>query len=187
LYLVTAKEFDEVRQAWLIDPNDPRNIGRLKTRRSLAKQRRMRVIRIPDHLLPLAKQLMAEYPSGPIFRRESGQPWTKVRIATRFGRTRAAINKAAKKEVIRKGVTLYSARHAFCTRWILAKKDTWVLATLLNTSVRMLTQTYAHLFDKDKVMLEALNDFHEQERQDRGTGQSPNTAASAPATVSAVA
>src|SRR5262249_52464515 len=48
MYLARADEWDEARQAIVIDPADPRTIGRLKTRRHLLRAGQKRVIRIPD-------------------------------------------------------------------------------------------------------------------------------------------
>src|SRR5262249_38634711 len=47
IYLARADEWDVQLQALVLDPNDLRNVGRLKNRRHLKRKGRKRIIRIP--------------------------------------------------------------------------------------------------------------------------------------------
>jgi integrase len=162
IYLAKASEWDEARWAFVIRAI-PENRGRYK----LAYLGEDRTVYIPDDLVPLAKELTGRYPEGPIFRTESGQPWTRATLCARFTSIKKAANRAAAtvgSPPVRKGVTAYSLRHAYVTRWIEQDRPVWKLCELLNTSEAMLRYHYSHLFQRTESLREALNDF------DRGTG-----------------
>jgi site-specific recombinase XerD len=158
LYLARADEWNPELQAFEIDPDDPRSVGRLKTRNSLRRKGLKRTIRVKDELVPLVEKLIGEADDdGLLFRSEwNKRPWDNKSIATRFT---SLIRWASQKGKVRKKLTLYSYRHAYVTEWITADKDVMKLCELLNTSVKMLQDHYSHLFEKHKVFLDAVNDF----------------------------
>jgi site-specific recombinase XerD len=165
MYLAKASEWDEKRHAFVVK-GVPQNRGRFK----LAYLGEDRTIYIPDDLVPLARELMTQYPDGPIFRTESGMPWKNNTLCARFRSIKKAANRAASERgvpPVRKGVTAYSLRHAYVTRWIEQDRPIWKLCELLNTSEQMLRQHYSHLFERTESLREALNDF------DRGSGEQP--------------
>jgi integrase len=167
MYHAKALEWNEEKQAFVIKAS-PDERGRYK----LAHLGEDRTIYIPDDLVPVAKELMAKYPSGPIFRTESGEPWKNNTLCARFKSIKRAANKTAEKKglpQIRKGVTAYSYRHAYVTRWIEQDRPLWKLCELLNTSEAMIRQHYSHLFEKTGTLRESLNDF------DRGRGEQSAT------------
>lgn len=87
----------------------------------------------------IAKRLVKEWPEGPIFRNERGQPWDKNSINNRFKRARAA-NK------IPKGVTAYTLRHSFATSALKAGIHPEELRVLMrHSSLEMIAKHYSHL------------------------------------------
>jgi integrase len=164
MYGATAAEWDEARKAFVIKAA-PENHGRFK----LAHLGEDRVLYIPNDLVPLVKDLMRQHPAGPIFRTESGAPWSNEKLCARFHSIKEAVNKKADVP-IRKAVTSYSYRHRYVTRWIEQDRPIWKLCELLNTSEAMLRQHYSHLFERTSSLREALDDF------DRGTAGQPASA-----------
>jgi integrase len=172
MYGAKASEWNEEKRAFVIRAV-PEERGRYK----LAYLGEDRTLFIPDDLVMLAKELMTKYPEGPIFRTESGRPWSNQTICARFISIKRAANRAAEKmglPQVRKAVTAYSLRHAYVTRWIEQDRPVWKLCELLNTSEAMLRQHYSHLFERTESLREALNDF------DRGKGALPETSGGQP-------
>ena len=164
MYGATAAEWDEDRQAFVIKAT-PESRGRYK----LAHLGEDRVLYVPNDLVPLVKDLMRLRPTGPIFRTESGAPWSNQTLCARFKSIKRAVNKKGVGQ-IRKAVTGYSYRHRYVTRWIEQDRPIWKLCELLNTSEAMLRQHYSHLFERTSSLREALDDF------DRGTVGQPASA-----------
>ena len=148
--LAKAKEWDEEKKAFVIEPI-LENQGRYKLLRLGDK----RTIYIPDNLIPIARELMARHPTGPLFLTERGAPWTERSLGDRFDYMRKVITTA----VVRAKLTSYSYRHAFVTRWVLAKKYIPDLCDLLQTSEQMIRKHYNHLFEQHETLRQALNEF----------------------------
>ena len=83
-----TSEWDEAKHAFVIK-GVPEERGRYK----LAYLGGDRVIYIPDDLVPLAKELMAKYPDGPIFRTESGKSWKNSTLCARFRSIRNGVGR----------------------------------------------------------------------------------------------
>jgi integrase len=163
-----AVEWDERKKAFVIKAA-PEARGRYK----LAHLGEDRTVHLPDDLVPLAKELMAKYPDGPLFRTESGKPWKNNTLCARFKSIKKAANRVAEKRglpPVRNGVTSYSYRHAYVTRWVEQDRPLWKLCELLNTSEAMVRAHYSHLFERTETLRESLNDF------DRGRAAPPATA-----------
>lgn len=160
MYLATAEEWDEEKMAFVIKAT-PENHGRYK----LAHLGEDRIVYVPDSLVPLVKKLMANYPTGPIFRSGSGQPWNRSTLCARIKCSKAAVNNRAGQqgsEGIRKEVTCYSYRHGFVTRWLTARgdvKEVMHLCEILNTSLEMLRRHYSHLLEQTQSLRDSLNHF----------------------------
>jgi integrase len=167
VYLATAEEWHEGKRAFIVKAL-PESHGRFK----LAHLGEDRVVYIPASLVPLARELMAKYPTGPLFRTGSGKPWKENTLCARFRCTKEAANRAAARKgvpPVRKQVTGYAYRHAFITRWVEQGRHLWKLCELLNTSEAMIRQHYSHLFQRTETLQEALDEF------DRGRGERPST------------
>jgi integrase len=168
IYLARAEEWDEHKQAFIIKAV-PEEQGRFK----LAYLGEDRVVQVPNSLVPLAKELMAKYPDGPIFRTGSGKAWKNNTLCARFRSIKKAANRYAKEKglpPVREQVRAYSYRHAFVTRWVEQDRSMLKLCELLNTSEKMLREHYSHLFKQTEALREALNDF------DLGRVEAPSTA-----------
>jgi site-specific recombinase XerD len=173
MYLAKASEWVEKKKAFRVRA-EPESRGRFK----LAYLGEDRWVYIPADLVPLAKELMAKYPEGPIFRTEWGTPWDNESLCARMKSIKRAANRAAAEygvPGVRKEVKAYSWRHAFVTRWVEANKPLQVLCELLNTSEAMIRQHYSHLFERTETLLDALNDF------DQGTAAPPESPTARPA------
>jgi len=164
VYLAIAEEWNPTKQAIVIDPADPRNIGRLKNRRYLRRRGRNRIIRIPDSLLSVMEKLLKANPEGPLFRTEEGRPWQSAdQIAKRFKSLVNTVNKVAAKQgkaqVVRPAVTLYGLRHSYVTRFLNGNGPVMKLCELLNTSLEMIQAHYSHLLDEHDELLDTVNQF----------------------------
>jgi integrase len=154
MYLVTAAEWDGANQVFVIKAN-PQARGRYK----LAHLGHDRTIFIPDNLVPLARELMARYPDGPLFRTERGKPYQKSSLCSRFKTIKRAANRAAGRAAVREEVRAYSYRHAFVTRWVKQDGPLAKLCALLDTSELMVHKHYSHLFQETETLRQSLNDF----------------------------
>jgi integrase len=162
LYMARADEWDASLRGFVIDPADPRNVGRLKNRRHLLRAGKKRVIRVPAVLAERLPPLMEQFPEGPLFRQENGKPWPDARgIGQRFKSLVTAVNRYAAEQGrpgVREEVCMYSFRHAYITRWLTAGRPEMLLCELLNTSVDMLQKHYSHLFEQHAVLSAAVED-----------------------------
>jgi integrase len=153
MYLARADEWDEANKCFVIRWDDPRNEGRFK----LAHLGEDRRVYLPDRLVRLARVLMGKYPQGPFFRDENGNPWDTASICSRFTSTIDGLNRRETQAVVRDGVTAYSYRHAFVTRWLRAGHDPVHLCELIGTSLTMLHRHYSHLFQEHETLRATLN------------------------------
>src|SRR5262249_6749488 len=113
---------------------------------------------VPDYLVPLVKVQMERCPEGPIFRNDNGSPFNTRSLATKIANIRAVVNRRAGREVIPKGITCYSQRHSFVTRWMQQPgADVKHLAALLGTSITQIERTYSHLFKKHETLRESAH------------------------------
>jgi integrase len=104
------------------------------------KKRKERRIVLRGEALELVKVLAEEYPTGPLFRRTSGNPWTASGLAH-------AVRKVA--ELAGVDCSAYAFRHSVATDATRAGENPIILATALGTSVQMLENVYAHVNDTD--------------------------------------
>lgn len=169
VYQARGDEWDKRWQAFVIDPSDKKNIGRLKNRHHLKRKGRKRIITVPDHLVEELSKLAATHGEDFLFRMENGQPWHgggytsnvwAKKIATRMRGLVKAVNKLAEKgkgDKVRTGLSLYSYRHAFVTRFLEGQGNPLQLCELLNTSLDMLQAHYSHLLEDRAGLLGAVN------------------------------
>lgn len=62
-----------------------------------------RIVYLTDQALHITRKLVLRHPTGPIFRNEKGEPWTKESLACAFGRLNLALGFEKMKEL---GITL---------------------------------------------------------------------------------
>lgn len=122
-YIITVEARECVDGTWVCGPKPGRKMPKA-------------VIYLNEYMRELTLRNIGKYPEGPIFRNSWGKPWSYdvLKQAIRETRTRAGI----------KGLTAYWYRHTYGRRMIDVGTDYLLLATLMNTSVEMLTRVYGH-------------------------------------------
>jgi hypothetical protein len=66
------------------------------------------VVYLPPRLVSLAQELMEKYPTGPLFRDQNGEPFTKASVCGPIKSLWLSGNKQEGKEAVRPEVTAYS-------------------------------------------------------------------------------
>lgn len=108
-----------------------------------------RVVWLSQSMQELTKRLVAENPTGPIFRNSRGKPWTKNAIVIRFRTLRKELG-------LPKGVIAYATgRHSYITTALTNGVPTAVVAHLTGTSEKVIRRHYAHLDAEAEFMLKS--------------------------------
>ncbi len=192
LICARAEEWDRQNKAFVIRADEAANVGRFKLKR--LKKNRVVYVRddlVPFVELLIEKYrdsrgypanyhqiVEARHNKKPepkplpdacfLFRKEkgrgAGQPMTIHSVNAHMKSSRKVANERAGREVVREGLTPYSFRHGYVTRWIVAGRNLKMLAQLLGTSVAMIEKHYSHLFTRHDVLRDHLNDFEAVER-----------------------
>ena len=98
---------------------------------------RERVIFLTDKAEQICERLMAQHPTGPIFRNTRGKAWTKDSINCRFQRL---------KEKVDFPVCAYGIRHSYATEGLKSGMDSLTIAQLMgHADGTMISRCYAHL------------------------------------------
>jgi site-specific recombinase XerD len=142
---LTAKEFKYIQGVPVLDLRD------WKTRHHGG----CRVIILGPFMERLCKQQIASYPEGLLFPTSRGTLYDDTRAAATFGELRERAG-------VRKGVTLYSYRHTFCTNWLLAGKSPLLLCQLVGNTLKVLEKHYSHLMKDMGLLRRHLLDFKGQ-------------------------
>jgi integrase len=101
---------------------------------------RRRVIYLDDVAAKIVARLSAEFPSGPIFRNNRGNPWHKDALTNAFGRLRDLAEIP--------GLCPYSLRHGFATEALKRGTDTTTVGVLMgHSNPAMVAKVYQHLTD----------------------------------------
>ena len=74
---------------------------------------RPRVVYVPSEIASVVRELMKRYPTGPVFRNGSGQPWSRG-LKDSFRGAAARVRRAGVE--LAPGSCLYSCRHTFAKR-----------------------------------------------------------------------
>ncbi len=113
-------------------------------------KKRSRAIVVPDDMLPLVKQLIAENPAGPIFRNRRGVPWNRNSIRCRF--------RLLKRKLKMPTLTATTLRHSYAHHRLTSGQDSLTVAKLLgHVDTRMLATRYGHLEANTDYMIGAAN------------------------------
>ena len=103
---------------------------------------RPRIVYLTPAMLKLSRRLIAEHPTGPLFRNSLGNPWDRHSIRLRFKRLR-------KKLGLPDGLVAYCFRHTFTTEGLVRGVPVAQMAELLgHTSTAMISAHYSHLSEK---------------------------------------
>ncbi|WP_428308245.1 tyrosine-type recombinase/integrase [Lacipirellula sp.] len=113
-------------------------------------RKRQRVVYIPDSILPTVKRLAKQYPTGPLFRGPTGEPWNKDSIRGRFKRLRTKLKMPK--------LTPTTLRHSFAHHRLSSGQDSLIVANLMgHVDTRMVATRYGHVGQNAKLLQAAAN------------------------------
>jgi integrase len=136
--MVTAKDVD-FEEGFVI----------LEDHKTVGKIQEPRVIVLSDRALKILSEQAKEYPEGPLFRNNRGNPWTRNAMSLAFRRLRT-------KSGMGREATAQAIRHRFATDASKDHPNTMVAALLGHKSTAMADRVYIHLTDERKAMRDAL-------------------------------
>jgi integrase len=111
---------------------------------------RHRVIQLNHKAMAMIADLMAEHPTGPLFRNSKGNAWCSYSMNCA---TRAARKKAGLEDV--EALVPYSLRHQYLTDALAKGVPIALLAEMCGTSPAMIAKVYSHISEKKALLLEA--------------------------------
>jgi len=127
-------------------------------------KRKDRVIFLSGATLPAVKDLVQQYPTGPIFRRTwpkgskhrrkatgDAPAFTRVSVIDRFLKLQ--------KKLGMPNLTAYSYRHTYATELLKAGMDVETLSELMGNSAIVIRQHYSHLLADTRALREKLERF----------------------------
>jgi integrase len=112
--------------------------GRWVFKRKESKgKKKPRVVYISDRVADICRRRAEQYPEGPLFRNQDGNPWNKDAINCRFHRLTAKIGRK---------IALYDFRHAFCHEGLKNGVNALTVANLLgHQNPTMVATVYSSL------------------------------------------
>jgi integrase len=152
-----ARYWDAGKQALVYLADARRKKGAF---RSKAAKHKDRIIYFSGDALTLIQELMRKYPTGPLFRKRNGKPYSEGAIQFFFSYFRE------RKAVQMPELTAYSYRHTFATRWLLAGRSIEILAELLGNTPEVIRKHYAHLCGDWQAIRQQLEAFEQQQAED---------------------
>jgi integrase len=133
---VEARHFDKDARCWTF----PREEAKGK--------REPRVVLLNDRAFEICQRRALKYPSGPLFRNEDGNPWTKDALVCRCKRLTKKLGFH---------VCPYAIRHTFATDAIIRGVDLVTIAQLMgHRDLEMLQRIYQHVKKRGDHLREAL-------------------------------
>ena len=112
------------------------------------KTRKSRLIYLTPTSINLLRSLVAKWTTGPVFRDERGQPWTRHTIHRRFRKLRTL-----HKDALPKDLSSYVLRHTYVTEALAAGISDTVIAELVgHADPTMIQRVYGHMRKKTAAM-----------------------------------
>ena len=140
VFRLTASDVDLELSCWRMRGKTTRKTGR------------ERVVHFSSDVAKLLRRLMAERPTGPLFRRPRG------RVALSHATLAPHLIRIRREAGLGDHVTLHSMRHMFATDALEAGVSADTVAALLgHTDSEQVRRTYGRLRDRDAHLKEALN------------------------------
>lgn len=134
---VEARHADIAGSRWVFPPSESKG------------KRIPRVVYLTPKALEITKRLIERHPTGPLFRNVDGLPWTPDATNCRFRRA---------KNTVGVKVSLYSLRHTWINRMLLAGVDAFTVAHMAGHSdPSMLAKHYAHLSQAPSYLLQQIS------------------------------
>jgi len=113
-------------------------------------RKKSRVVYIPDDALAIVKRLVAQYPTGKLFRNSVGVPWNKDSINCRFRRLKKVLGMPKLCATV--------LRHSFSHHRLTSGQDALTVSKLAgHVDTRMLATRYGHLDTNVDYMTGAAN------------------------------
>jgi integrase len=131
-----------------------------------SRKGRARVIFLSGEALALVRELVKQYPAGPLFR--PSQPCKRAWPGWREKVLHRMFKKAREKHGLSPRLSMYSYRHTFATNWLKAGRSIDQLAELLGNTPEVIRKHYSHLCGDRKGLRDAFDSFRAP-----GDGQSP--------------
>lgn len=144
----TAADFKPDMGAFVFHKDSTRKAGQFAHKTA---KRKDRVIFLSGETLRNVRELVAKYPTGPLFRRKNGKAFGKVNFVDRFMKLRRRLKMPH--------LTAYSYRHTFATEMLKAGMDVDTLAELMGNSPMVIRLHYSHLLADAKGLREKLERF----------------------------
>jgi integrase len=135
---VTASDVDLEKGAWTL----------VKWKNSKKQKGKKRVIFLSERMKHLTRRLMLKHPEGPLFRCQTGTPWSRQSITARFRKLSAKLGM--------EGVTAYTFRHSAISDALVRGVPVAVAAELYGTSIQVISRSYAHIDKREDVLREAM-------------------------------
>jgi integrase len=99
-------------------------------------KKKSRIVYLSDKALKLTKRLMAEHPTGPLFRKPNGTPWHRYDVSQYFQRLEPKLGVQYR---------LYDMRHSFITNGLRNGVDPVTMANLVgHVDLKMIHEIYNH-------------------------------------------
>jgi integrase len=106
-----------------------------------------RIVYLSKAALATTKRLLAKHPTGPLFRRPCGEPWSRHDVSQFFGRLKKKLGIHYR---------LYDLRHSFITNGLKNGVDPIMMANLVgHKDLKMIHTIYSHVSQDTKHMREA--------------------------------
>lgn len=161
IYLAKVSEWIPGLNQFIIKPQKGRGYKNYKTNK-------LRIINVPDRLVPLVKELIIKNKNGTLFHNEQGRIFSEDMIILRINYMKKVINETLLKEggnIIPKCITHYSYRHAFATNWLMQGLSAHDLCQLIGTSMAMLEKHYSHVMSQQVHLREQMKKFQEGQKK----------------------
>jgi integrase len=138
---IEARHLDKAKRCLVFERDESKG-------NSDAKQVARRVVPLSDEAFTLCAKLALCYPSGPIFRNQDGEPWTRRAVGKHFERI-------ARKTGVK--ISAYVLRHTFATQALMNGLDPITVATLMgHKDLKQLMETYQHLNKQTDYLRQAM-------------------------------
>ncbi len=149
LAAATAADFNESLGAFVFKKESTRRKDQFSHK--TAGKGKDRVIMLSGPTLETVRQLVKQFPSGPLFRRKDGGDMKRFHYVSLFTRIQ--------KKLDWETITCYSYRHTFATELLKAGMDVDTLAHLMGNSPVVIRLHYSHLLADRKGLREKLERF----------------------------
>ena len=114
------------------------------------KTDRPRVIHLSDKAVEILQGLVAQHPTGPLFRNSAGRAWNRHSI-------NCAVRKIRERTHLDGRAVVYALRHQWATDALARGVPLSLVAEMMGNSPEIVARVYSHLSDKKALLLKAAN------------------------------